>query len=253
MKKLLSVILSIMLVIAMLPFGSVVVLAESENPEQSNVCTDGGEHNWVMTTDKASFGKSGMTYAKCSKCGKKEPGFPILSVDASIEAAAYTFDGKAKKPKVNVSTADGPLDKKYYKVKFIDNVYPGTATVKITLVGDYFEGTKKFTFPIVMGDKVKNPVTVKAKKPVVKYAKLKKGNQTIALKKAIAVSKAQGKVTYKKTKGYAKITINKKTGKITLKKGIKKGSYKIKFKVTAAGNKYYKKGVKTVTVKIKVK
>lgn len=42
-------------------------------------------------------------------------------------------------------------------------------------------------------------------------------------------------------------------GKITIKKGLKKGTYKIKVKVTAAGNKSYKSAVKTVTVKIVVK
>ena len=71
-------------------------------------------------------------------------------------------------------------------------------------------------------------------------------------------SKAQGKVTYKKVsvikKKFAKkITVNKKTGKITVKKGLKKGTYKLKIKVTAAGTTAYKAGSKTVTVKIKVK
>ena len=37
------------------------------------------------------------------------------------------------------------------------------------------------------------------------------------------------------------------------KKGLKKKTYKLKVKVTAAGNKSYKKLTKKVTVKIKVK
>ena len=97
-----------------------------------------------------------------------------------------------------------------------------------------------------------NTLSVKAKKPSVKFAKLKKKNQTIALKKWVTVSKAQGKVTYKKSSGNKKITVSK-AGKITVKKGLKKGTYKVKIKVTAAGNASYKPATKTVTVTIKVK
>ena len=49
-----------------------------------------------------------------------------------------------------------------------------------------------------------------------------------------------------------KITVAK-TGKITVKKGLKKGTYKVKLRVTAAGNKNYKKKAKTVVVKVRVK
>ncbi len=99
--------------------------------------------------------------------------------------------------------------------------------------------------------KYNNTLTLKAKSPIVKFSKLRKKSQTVALKKWITVSKAQGKVTYKKTGGNKKITVSK-AGKITVKKGLKKGTYKIKVKVTAAGNSSYKAKSKTVTVKIKV-
>lgn len=97
-----------------------------------------------------------------------------------------------------------------------------------------------------------NTLTVKAKKPTVKFAKLKKKNQTIEQKNAMTVSKAKGKVTYKKADGNKKIAVAK-NGKITVKKGLKKGTYKEKIKVTAAGNTEYKAATKTVTVTIKVK
>lgn len=100
--------------------------------------------------------------------------------------------------------------------------------------------------------KKSNTLTVKAKKATVKFKKLKKKNQTIALKKAMTVSKAQGKVTFKKASGNKKITVSK-AGKITVKKGLKKGTYKVKIKVAAAGNASYKALTKTVTVTIKVK
>jgi len=87
----------------------------------------------------------------------------------------------------------------------------------------------------------------------VKFAKVKKKKQTVKRAKAIMISKAQGTVTYAKSSGNKKITVNKKTGNITVKKGLKKGTYKVKIKVKAAGNKSYKAKTKTVTVKIRVK
>ena len=102
-------------------------------------------------------------------------------------------------------------------------------------------------------EKKANTLSVKGKTATVKYSKLKKSNQSISKDKALTVSKAQGKVTFSKTSGNKKITINKTSGKITVKKGLKKGSYKVKIKVSAAGNSTYKEGSKTVTVTIKIK
>ncbi|MBQ8077076.1 MAG: hypothetical protein IJ235_01695 [Eubacterium sp.] len=97
-----------------------------------------------------------------------------------------------------------------------------------------------------------NTLVAKGKTATVKFANLKKKNQTVTQKNAFAISKAQGKVTYKKASGNGKITVNS-AGKFTVKKGLKKGTYKIKVKVTAAGNTTYKAATKTVTVTIKVK
>ena len=102
-------------------------------------------------------------------------------------------------------------------------------------------------------NKKANTLTVSGKTATVKYANLKKKNQTVALKNAIAVSKAKGTVTFAKASGNSKITIIKTSGNITVKKGLKKGTYKVKIKVTAAGTKEYKSLSKTVTVTIKVK
>ena len=105
--------------------------------------------------------------------------------------------------------------------------------------------------------KAKNTLTAKGKPVTVKYSKLKKKAQTIKRAKAITVKKAKGKVTYAKykviNKKFAKkFTVNKKTGNITVKKGLKKGTYKVKVKVKAAGNKTYKPRTRTVTVTVKV-
>jgi endo-1,4-beta-xylanase len=67
-------------------------------------------------------------------------------------------------------------------------------------------------------------------------------------------TKGQGTITYSKVSGNQKIAINQSTGKVTVKKGLKKGTYKVKVKVKAAGNANYKASAwKTVTFSVIVK
>ena len=68
-----------------------------------------------------------------------------------------------------------------------------------------------------------------------------------------ATVNSKGKLTYKKLSGSSAITINSTTGKLTVKKGVKKGTYKAKIKISAAAKGNYKAGSKTVTVTVKVK
>lgn len=97
-------------------------------------------------------------------------------------------------------------------------------------------------------EKKANTLTAKGK-----TVKVKKNKKTVIKKaKAFTIKNAQGAVTFKKSSGNKKITVAK-NGKITVKKGLKKGTYKVKIKVTAAGNSSYKAATKTVTVTIKVK
>lgn len=56
-----------------------------------------------------------------------------------------------------------------------------------------------------------------------------------------------------KKKFAGKFTVNKTTGKITVKKGLKKGTYRVWVKVKAAGNATYKPLTKKGRVTIKVK
>ena len=101
--------------------------------------------------------------------------------------------------------------------------------------------------------KTANTLKAKGRIVSVKKAKVKKSNVVVKRAKAIAISGAEGKVTYAKAKGNKKIVINKTNGTLTVKKGLKKGTYKVKIKVHAAGNSKYNPITKTVTVTIKVK
>ncbi|MBQ3904871.1 MAG: leucine-rich repeat domain-containing protein [Eubacterium sp.] len=108
--------------------------------------------------------------------------------------------------------------------------------------------------PVTVPQLEKNANTLYAKGKTVKVKKgtVKKKSVKIKRAKAITVKNAVGALSFKKAKGNKKIMVAK-NGKITVKKGLKKGTYKIKIKVTAAGSDEYKAAVKTVTVIIRVK
>ena len=99
-----------------------------------------------------------------------------------------------------------------------------------------------------------NHMEVKANMQTVKAKKLKKKAQKVA---PLKVTGAQGSVSYKITGGKAKakkaLKINAKTGKITVKKKTKKGTYKVKVRVKAAGTYKYDPGSEYVNVTVKVK
>jgi len=63
------------------------------------------------------------------------------------------------------------------------------------------------------------------------------------------VSVKKGKKNYKKT-----FSIDLKTGKVTVRKGLKKGTYKVKVRIKAEGNANYRASAwKAVTFKVRVR
>lgn len=183
-----------------------------------------------------------------------------VTIPDGVKVGYYSFANCTNLKTVKFHKSVGGIEYCAFRGTAITDVYyEGTKgdwdNIYISNTGGYNDAllNASFHYNAVIDAKKANTLTVKAKKPTVKYSKLKKKNQTVARKKAITVSNAQGTVTYAKSSGNKKITINKKTGKITVKKGLKKGTYKVKIKVKAAGNASYKAATKTVTVTIKVK
>lgn len=180
---------------------------------------------------------------------------PAAISGAKLTVGNATYTGKTRKPAPVVKYGSATLVKGTdYTVSYKNNINAGKATVIVTGKGNY-TGTKSAAFTIA---KAKNPLVVKVTTATLKYATLKSKALTLAAKKVFTISKAQGKKTFKITswttaKAKKYFTIAKTTGKITAKKGTPKGTYKFKVKVTAAGDKNYKAGSKTVTVKIVVK
>ena len=126
------------------------------------------------------------------------------------------------------------------------------ATITFSGNTNYDKSTKDVKVTV---NKAVNPLKIKAKTAKVKFSKLKKKTQKLKVTKVVKFAKKGiGTLTYKKVKGNKKITINKKTGKVTIKKRLKKGTYKVKVKIKAKGNANYKaSSFKTLTFKIKVK
>ena len=124
-----------------------------------------------------------------------------------------------------------------------------TGTYKISIK---FRGTNRgsYNIQVVKGNKKSNTMVVKATTKTVRYSKVKKKSVTV---KPLTVKKAKGTVTYTKLSGNKKISVNKKTGKFVVKKGIKKGTYKIKVKINDTGNSKFMSETINKTVKIRVK
>ncbi|MCR4689912.1 MAG: carbohydrate-binding domain-containing protein, partial [Lachnospiraceae bacterium] len=163
----------------------------------------------------------------------------IKDAVVQLSAESFTFNEQDQRPSIlSFKAGDVTLT----EGKDFTAVFPeqskdaGVYTITLSGKGDYI-GSKNVTYEI---KKAGNPLSVKCKKQVTASAStLKKKNKTIKRAKYLTVSKKQGTVTYKKTKGNKKIVIDPKTGNIKLKKGLKKKTYKVTVKVTDAGNSNY--------------
>lgn len=171
-----------------------------------------------------------------------------------LTKTAYTWNGKVQKPTVKTVGGKALKSGTDYTVKYSNasSKAAGSYTVTVTGKGNYTGTSAKATYKI---NKAANPLAIKAATATVKYSAVKAKAQTLAVSKVISFTKkGQGTMTYAKASGNAKITINKTTGKITVKKGLAKGTYKVKLTAKAAGNANYKaSAVKTVTGTIIVK
>ena len=126
-------------------------------------------------------------------------------------------------------------------------------TVNVRAAGDanYSAATRTVT----VNFKVKKAANPLAVKPVMRKAGAAKvAKQSVTVARPIKVTKKKGQLTYAKVgSGSSKyLSVDAEYGRVTVKKGTPKGTYKIKIKVIAAGNNYYKRGSKTIVCKVKV-
>lgn len=101
------------------------------------------------------------------------------------------------------------------------------------------------------GDKLNQMQEVSGASKTVKFSQLKKKPVYTS---AVKVIGAEGTKTFIKTGGSKKLSINKRTGKILVKKGTKRGTYTISIKVKAAETEEYMAGVSAIKkIKVRVK
>ena len=210
--------------------------------------TDAGSYQAIATLDEGRVWSDWTSYPKTIswKINPKD-----VTPDVTLSATAYTYNGKVRKPTVTVKVDSVEFDSSQYDVSYASgrkNV--GTYKVTVRMNGNY-SGSKTVSFKI---NKANNPLNANGKTATVKYTALKKANKTLKRSAVISLTGAKGTVTYTKASGNKKITIARTGGKVTVKKGLKKGTYKVKVKVKAAGNRNYKaSSFKIVTFTVKVK
>ena len=171
----------------------------------------------------------------------------VDKAQGTVTYANASTDSTAKKFSVNKTTGKVTIPK-------ATKVGAHVVKVKVTASGNgnYKSGAKTVTYTILI-NKAANPMVVAATSKTASFATLKSKAVTVA--RPMSITKQQGTLSYAKVASGSSdaLAVNKTTGKVTVKKGTKKGTYTIKIKVAAAGNANYKSATKTVTCKVIVK
>ena len=171
--------------------------------------------------------------------GKKSVGKnDIISAEISVKKTVY--NGKKQKAKIEVSMGNTTLKEgKHYVVTGERKAKKaGTYTLTVKGIGKY-SGETTVTYKI---EKAKQSIKVNKVKKY-KASSLKKKSQTFRLETKV---KDKAKVTYSSSSKSVKVD---KNGKVKLKKGLKKGTYKIYVKAKATKN--YKAATKVIKIKVK--
>lgn len=171
--------------------------------------------------------------------------------DCTIEGLSNsTYTGSAVTKQVEVFLGTEMLEEGVdYTLSYKNNIDAGLASVTVTGKGGC-TGSKTGTFRI---NKAPASLRIITSTASVKKSKLKKKAQKVSLNKVMTLSGGYGPVTYVKAGGSKKLSINRTSGKITVKKKTKKGKYKLRVRVNAAGDRNHEAAEKTVTVTIRVK
>ena len=166
---------------------------------------------------------------------------------AELDAITVGIDNEAFLEAICEHTPGAPVKENEKRATLTSPGYY-TSVTYCTKCGKMLSSKRVMTSKLV---RRANTLKAKGKTKSINYNKKK----DIAIKRAdvMTVSKPQGKVTYAKASGNARIYVNSKTGALKVRRGTKKGTYKVKIKVTAAGAELVKAKTVTVTVTIKVK
>ncbi len=175
----------------------------------------------------ATCTKTGLTEGShCKVCGE------VLKAQKTTDKLAHKASAPVKELiKEATYTAPGSYN---------EVVYCADCHAKLSSTEKAIEQLKP------QGQKIK--VNKETKSKTYKAKSVKKAKKSFR----ISATAPSGKLTYKKLSGSSRITVGK-SGKITVKKGTKKGTYKVRVKIYAPGTAEYKAVNKTITVKVVVK
>ncbi|MCQ2550975.1 MAG: hypothetical protein MJ146_02120 [Clostridia bacterium] len=191
-----------------------------ENPEEAaHFLSD-----WKVVT-KPTCVLSGVEKRTCD-CGYSE------------ERVIPALDHTVKHVEAKAATTKATGNKEYYYCEDCDKYFLDANCTKETTLSD-----------VTIAKLISKSQKITTKKiSTYKASNLKKKAKTFSLG-----AKAKGKLTYKVTVGKSKNITVSKAGKVTLKKGCKKGAYKVKISAASlkSGKYYYKATSKTVTIKVK--
>ncbi len=193
--------------------------------------------------------ESSLTYAVTVK-----PLDPSISKDKLVlTKTKFTYNGKVQKPKVKTVGGRALKEGVDYSIVWFAPKSKNAGTYRLNAVGKgLYTGTSaSATYKIV---KAANPLKLKGKTVKLKAKTLKRKNATVKANKAFSVKKKLNpcKLTYKKVSGNAKIKVSAR-GKVTVKKGLRVGTYRVKVKVTQKASKNYKaKTFKSIVFRVKV-
>lgn len=203
----------------------------------------------ITITAKAENGYQEATKTVTIKVSKGTQTISGVKTSYTVALGSKAFSLGAKAPgkltykssntKVAVVDRNGKVT-----VKAVGNA---KITISAASSSNYNAASKTVTIKVT---KPAPTIKVKTTSATVKYANLKKKAQTVALGASV---NSKGTLTYQKVSGSSAITVNKKTGVLSVGKGTKKGTYKVKVRVKAAAKGKYNAGTKDVTVTIKVK
>jgi len=239
----------------------------ADKNQHQRVCTrnpshvDTAAHSWDngVVTKEPTCTTAGVRTFTCKDC-KGTTTENIAPLTHKWRAPVYKWTSDHASVTATRTCAN---DTKHMETEMVKTTFVVTKPATYTAMGQTtytarfkngaFAAQKKTVTNIPKKSKKAQPMTVKAVAKTVSEKTLKNKKLTVA---PITVKKAKGIVTYKVTGGASKakkaLSLNIKTGKITVKKLTKKGTYIIKVRVNAAGTTVYKAGNKTVTVTVKV-
>ncbi|MCR5202211.1 MAG: hypothetical protein K6D02_03860 [Lachnospiraceae bacterium] len=188
-----------------------------------------------------SNGKISLTFNHTIKASEVPWYIKIYSDESGTNVLSETIIGLNSNKSIELPYI-GAVEGKSYYIKIgigdtyhCENLYGENYTIKLSSI------------------LIANKLTRVTSSRIIKYSKLKKKTQKFAISatfKEEANKKFKIKSVPKKCKKYIKIG---KSGKVTVKKGLKKGIYKIKFTITASETKHCFKTTITKMVKIVVR